>query len=151
MIRARRSTRFSALLWRPMSILMSGPPWRKAVPERPPRSKGNDLHMDLKSSPLVSVVTPVYNNAHYLPDCIESILAQTYQNWDYTIVNNCSTDGSMDIARRYAARDGRIRIHDNRQFLRAIPNHNVALHQISPASKYCKMVFADDWVFPECI
>lgn len=107
--------------------------------------------MDTESQPLVSIVTPVYNGAEYLSECIESVLEQTYQNWDYTIVNNCSTDESMDIARRYAAKDGRIRIHDNRHFLRVIPNHNVALRQISPASKYCKMVFADDWIFPECI
>jgi glycosyltransferase involved in cell wall biosynthesis len=107
--------------------------------------------MDATSQPLVSIVTPVYNGAEYLAECIESILAQTYQNWEYTIVNNCSTDDSMEIARRYAARDNRIRIHENRHFLGPIPNHNVAFRQISTASEYCKMVFADDWVFPECI
>ena len=101
--------------------------------------------------PLVSIVTPVYNNDDYLAECIESVLAQTYQNWDYTIVNNCSTDGSGEIARRYAAEDSRIRIRKNSNFLRAIPNHNVALRQISPGSKYCKVVFADDWIFPQCL
>ncbi|HTZ95821.1 MAG TPA: glycosyltransferase [Terriglobales bacterium] len=103
------------------------------------------------SEPLVSIVTPVYNNEDYLAECIESVLAQTYQNWEYTIVNNCSTDGSAGIARRYAARDSRIRVVDNEQFLRVVPNHNWALRQISPESKYCKMVFADDWIFPECL
>ena len=103
------------------------------------------------SQPLVSIVTPVYNGEQYLAECIESILAQTYQNWDCTIVNNCSTDRSMEIARRYAARDERIRIYDNEQFLEVIANHNAALRQISPASKYCKLVFADDWIFPECL
>ncbi len=101
--------------------------------------------------PLVSIITPVYNNEEYLAECIESILAQTYQNWDYTIVNNCSTDDSGAIARRYAARDPRIRVLDNEQFLRVVPNHNWALRQISPIGKYCKMVFADDWIFPECL
>lgn len=101
--------------------------------------------------PLVSIVTPVYNNAEYLPECIESVLAQTYPNWDYTIVNNCSTDGSGEIARRYAAKDSRIKVHDNQQFLRAVPNHNNALRQISSESKYCKIVFADDWIFPRCL
>jgi len=107
--------------------------------------------MNLASQPLVSIVTPVYNGEVYLAECIESILAQTYQNWEYTIVNNGSTDKSMEIARRYAARDNRIRIHDNEQFLEVVTNHNAALRQISPASKYCKLVFADDWIFPECI
>lgn len=101
--------------------------------------------------PLVSIVTPVHNEEGHLAECIESILAQTYENWDYTIVDNCSTDASLEIARRYAAKDRRIRICENRQLLEAIPNHNLALHQISPASKYCKVVFGDDWIFPECL
>jgi glycosyltransferase involved in cell wall biosynthesis len=107
--------------------------------------------MNTASQPLVSIVTPVYNEAEYLTECIESVLAQTYQHWDYTIVDNCSTDASLDIARRYAAKDQRIRIRENPQFLRAIPNHNVALRQISPMSKYCKVVLGDDWIFPECL
>jgi glycosyltransferase involved in cell wall biosynthesis len=107
--------------------------------------------MDSRLLPLVSIVTPVYNDAANLAECIESVLAQTYQNWDYTIVDNCSTDGSVEIARRYAAKDSRIRVHENEHFLRAIPNHNVALRQISPESKYCKIVFADDWIFPQCL
>jgi glycosyltransferase involved in cell wall biosynthesis len=101
--------------------------------------------------PLVSIVTPVYNNATHLPECIESVLAQTYTNWDYTIVDNCSTDGCAEIARRYAVKDARIRVIENQQFLRAIPNHNRALRHISPGSKYCKVVFGDDWIFPECL
>jgi glycosyltransferase involved in cell wall biosynthesis len=107
--------------------------------------------MGYTSQPLVSIVTPVYNGAEYLSECIESVLAQTYQNWNYTIVNNCSTDGSKDIAQHYAARDARIRVVDNADFLPVIANHNAALRQISPDSKYCKLVFGDDWIFPECI
>src|SRR6266700_2085453 len=103
------------------------------------------------SQPLVNIVTTVYNGAEHLAECVESILRQTYQNWDCTIINNCSTDSSAEIARRYAARDPRIRIYENEKFLRVISNHNVALRQISPASKYCKFVSADDWIFPECL
>jgi glycosyltransferase involved in cell wall biosynthesis len=107
--------------------------------------------MNTTSRPLVSIVIPVYNGAEHLVECIESILAQTYQNWDCTIINNCSTDATAEIARRYVAKDARIRVQENEKFLRVIPNHNVALRQISSASKYCKMVFADDWLFPRCI
>jgi glycosyltransferase involved in cell wall biosynthesis len=103
------------------------------------------------SQPLVSIATPVYNGAEHLAESIESVLAQTHQNWECIVVNNCSTDASGEIARRYAAKDSRIRVHDNETFLRVIANHNVALRQISPASKYCKIVFADDWIFPECL
>jgi glycosyltransferase involved in cell wall biosynthesis len=103
------------------------------------------------SQPRVSIVTPMYNGVEYLEECIGSILGQTYQNWDYAIVDNCSTDGSMEIARRYAAKDSRIRVYENPRFLPAIANHNAALRQSSPISKYCKVVFADDWIFPECL
>ena len=51
-------------------------------------TSGND-------EPLVSVVTPVYNGDKYLADCVESVLKQTYQNWEYVIVNNCSTDRTL--------------------------------------------------------
>ncbi|MGA9134360.1 MAG: glycosyltransferase family 2 protein [Candidatus Sulfotelmatobacter sp.] len=107
--------------------------------------------MNPKPLPRVSVVTPVYNGVAYLAECIESVLAQSYENWDYTIVDNCSSDGSLEIARRYAALDARIRVKENTQTLRAVSNHNVALRQISAVSKYCKIVFADDWIFPECL
>jgi glycosyltransferase involved in cell wall biosynthesis len=107
--------------------------------------------MNKPDQPLVSVVTPTYNAAEYLAECIESVLCQTYQNWEYIIVDNCSTDETGEIARRYAAKDPRIRVHKNEKFLCAIANHNNALRQISPASKYCKVVFGDDWIFPECL
>jgi glycosyltransferase involved in cell wall biosynthesis len=107
--------------------------------------------MSTTSQPLVSGVTPAYNEEEHLAECIESVLAQTYQNWDYTIVNNCSTDKTLEIARHYAARDPRIHVHDNQQFLPMIANHNLSMRQVSVASKYCKVVLADDWIFPECL
>jgi glycosyltransferase involved in cell wall biosynthesis len=107
--------------------------------------------MNTSTQPLVSIVTPVYNGAEFLGECIESVRAQTYQNWNYTIVDNCSTDGTVQLARRYASQDSRIRVQENQEFLRAIPNHNRAFRQISAGSKYCKMVFGDDWIFPECL
>jgi glycosyltransferase involved in cell wall biosynthesis len=103
------------------------------------------------SLPLVSIVTPVYNEAEHLAECVESVLAQTYQNWEYTIVDNCSTDGSGEIAGWYAARDTRIRVHKNEKFVTALANFNLALRQMSQGSKYCKVVLGDDWIFPECV
>lgn len=107
--------------------------------------------MNSTQHPLVSVVTPVYNEETTLGECIESVLAQTYPNWDYTIVNNCSTDRTLEIAQDYAARDSRIRVHDNATFVDVIKNYNIAFRQISPQSKYCKVVAADDWLYPECL
>lgn len=104
------------------------------------------------TAPLVSVVTPFYNTAAFLEECIQSVLRQTYANWEYVLVNNCSTDGSAEIAKRYAEQyPNKIRVHHNTEFLSQVQNYNAALHLISPQSKYCKVVQADDWLFPECI
>ena len=102
-------------------------------------------------NPLVSVLTPVYNGEPYLAECIESVLAQTYGNWVYTIVDNCSTDRTAEIAADYAARSERIRVVRNEKHVRVIANHNMAISRIHPGSAYCKFVYADDWIFPECI
>lgn len=107
--------------------------------------------MNLESQPLVSVLTPVYNGEKYLAECIESVLGQSYQNWEYCIVNNCSTDRTLEIATAYAERDKRIRIHNNLEFVGCDENGNIAFRQISSNTKYCKVVFADDWLFPECL
>jgi len=107
--------------------------------------------MSSQDEPLVSVVTPVYNGALYLKECIESVLAQTYSNWEYIIVNNCSTDESLQIAQEYARHDQRIQVHSNDRLLDIMANHNRAFRLISPDSKYCKQVSADDWLFPECL
>lgn len=107
--------------------------------------------MNLNSQPLVFVVTPVYNCEKYLAECIESVLAQTYENLEYLIVNNCSTDRSLEIAQHYARNEARIRIHNNKEHLGLFQNWNHALRQISSESKYCKVVHADDWLYKDCI
>jgi glycosyltransferase involved in cell wall biosynthesis len=107
--------------------------------------------MSVCSDALVSVVTPVYNGEPYLAECVESVLAQTYRNWEYILVNNCSADGTLKVAERYARLDERIRVCDNDTFLDIISNHNKAFRTISASSKYCKVVSADDFVFPECL
>jgi glycosyltransferase involved in cell wall biosynthesis len=103
------------------------------------------------SQPLVTVVMPMYNNVQYVKQCIESVRAQTYPHWHYVIVNNCSSDGSADVAHAYAQQDSRITVIDNERFLPVVANHNVAMRQVSAESKYCKMVFSDDWIFPHCL
>lgn len=107
--------------------------------------------MDSRTSPFVSIVTPVYNGERYLSACIESVLAQTYENWEYIIVNNCSTDRSLDIAKDYAKKDSRIQVHNNKEFLSMVENFNHSLTRISADSKYCKILHADDLLFSECL
>src|ERR1039458_8021732 len=116
-----------------------------------PLRKVRDMTVKTQSMPLVSIVTPAYNEEKYLAECIESVLGQTYPNWDYTIVKDCSTDGTLAIAMKYSAQDPRIRVIGNDTLVPAIANFNIALRQISSTSKYCKIVLADDWIFPECV
>jgi glycosyltransferase involved in cell wall biosynthesis len=101
--------------------------------------------------PLVSIVTPVHNGEAHLRECVESVLAQTYEHWDYTIVNNCSTDRTVEIAQEYVANDPRIRVWNSDIFVPVEASYNNAFRQISTESKYCKVVAADDWLAPECI
>lgn len=111
-----------------------------------------DAWMNTKQEePLVSVVTPVYNGEKYLADCIESVLAQSYRNWEYIIVNNHSIDRTLEIAENYAKKDTRIQIYNNSELLPIMKNWNFALSKISAQSKYCKVVHADDWLFPQCV
>ncbi len=107
--------------------------------------------MYARNGPLVSVLTPVYNGEEFLRECIESVLSQTYQNWEYTIANNASTDGTLDIAEEYSQRDSRVRVVSGETLLPIIASHNRAFSLISKDSKYCKVVSADDWIYPECL
>jgi len=101
--------------------------------------------------PCVSVLTPVYNGEKYLAECIESVLAQDYPWSEYTIVNNCSTDRTLEIAQSYAKKDRRINIRTNAVFVGAIENHNIAFRLVPHHAKYCKVVAADDWINPDCV
>ena len=102
-------------------------------------------------SPLVSVITPVYNGENYLAQCIESVLSQTYDHWEYTIINNASTDGTLQIAESYAAKEPRVKVSSNPRCVDVIESHNIAFRHIAVDSVYTKVVSADDWLYPDCI
>ena len=105
----------------------------------------------MSTRPLVWVVTPVYNGERYLHECIESVLAQTYENWKYVIFDNCSTDRTVEIASGYAARDMRVHLRQGTRFRPIIQNWNAALGLIPDDARYCKVVHADDTLFLDCI
>lgn len=107
--------------------------------------------MDETDNPLVSVLTPVRNGAEFIEECVESVLRQTYTNWSYTIVDNCSDDGTPDVVDRLARSDSRIRLVRYEESVAAIDNHNRALGHAEAESVFCKIVQADDWLYPECI
>src|SRR5690348_12279144 len=102
-------------------------------------------------NPLVSVLTPVYNGEQYLEECIQSVLRQTYTNWEYIIADNMSTDRTLEIAETFATRDSRIRVIRGPDFVDLYGNHNRALAHMDRSAAYCKIVHADDWLYPECL
>jgi glycosyltransferase involved in cell wall biosynthesis len=101
--------------------------------------------------PLISVLTPVYNGERYLAECIESVRAQTRTDWEYIVVDNCSQDGSADLAERYAAIDARIRVVRCDEFVNVHRSFSRSARLMHPHSRYCKFVCADDWMYPECL
>lgn len=62
---------------------------------------------------LVSIIMPAWNCAEFIGESIESVLAQTYPNWELLIQDDCSTDGTSDAALKYAASDSRIKYMNN--------------------------------------
>ena len=58
----------------------------------------------------ISIIVPVYNTAKYLERCIDSIVAQTYADWELLLIDDGSTDDSAIICDEYAAKDERIRV-----------------------------------------
>lgn len=60
--------------------------------------------------PLISVITPAYNAERFIRDTIDSVLQQTYTNWEMIIVDDCSTDDTLAIVKEYRRRDARIKL-----------------------------------------
>lgn len=63
--------------------------------------------------PLVSVVMPCYNASRYIAASIDSVIAQTYRNWELIIVDDCSSDDSVDVIQSYLVKDNRIKLIRN--------------------------------------
>lgn len=63
-------------------------------------------------NPIISIIVPCYNQAQYLSEALESVVAQTIENWECVIVNDGSTDNTLDIANRWARRDDRFIVID---------------------------------------
>ncbi|EFI35302.1 glycosyl transferase family 2 [Desulfonatronospira thiodismutans ASO3-1] len=109
------------------------------------------MNNNIYSNPLISIFTPVYNSEKYIEECIRSVLNQSYTNWNYTLIDNCSSDNSKKIINKYVMNDSRIKLYSNKKYLSQIANWNQGLKKIDRNSKYCKIVHADDWLYSDCI
>jgi len=73
---------------------------------------------------LVSVIIPAYNCDKYVSECIESVMSQSYQNWEMIIINDKSTDSTKKIIEQYAKEDDRIRPYNNERNMGAARTRN---------------------------
>jgi glycosyltransferase involved in cell wall biosynthesis len=108
----------------------------------PSAARFGDDEMNLPEEPLVNVLTPIG---------IESVLRQSHSNWECVIVNNCGSDGALEIVERCARQDERAEVYNNEVLPDVIANHKRAFRLTSAPSKYCKVVSVDDWMFSESL
>ncbi len=97
-------------------------------------------------TPLVSVLMTSYFREDFIQEAIESVLASTYENFELIIVDDCSKDKTVEIARSYAARDARVKVYVNERNLGDYPNRNKAASYAT--GKYLKYIDADDYIYP---
>ncbi|MCH5307081.1 MAG: glycosyltransferase family 2 protein [Prevotella sp.] len=101
----------------------------------------------MKDSGLASIITPSYNTAGYIPETIESVLVQTYPNWELIIVDDCSTDNTDEIVTQYFVKDARIRYIRNKKNSGAAYSRNRALREAQ--GRWVAFLDSDDLWEPE--
>lgn len=93
----------------------------------------------------VSVIMPIYNAEKYLSEAIESVLNQTYANFELLLINDASTDRSKEICRKYSKKDSRIVLLDNNSVSHGPgPTRNIGLDYAT--GEYIYFMDADDWI-----
>lgn len=94
---------------------------------------------------MISIVIPVYNVEKYLPQCVDSILSQTYKDFEVILVDDGSPDGSPAICDEYALRDSRIRVvHQENAGVSVARNHGME----QARGEWITFIDSDDWVTP---
>ncbi len=99
--------------------------------------------------PLVSIIMGAYNCEDTISNCIKSILKQTYPNWEFIICDDCSTDNTLSIIKKFQEQDNRIIIIHNEENLRLAASLNKCLEIAK--GKYIARMDADDESLPERI
>lgn len=105
----------------------------------------------MQDKPRVSVCTPVYNGGKFVAACIEGVLAQRYDNFEYIIVDNASTDDTPDIIERLAGADPRVKVIRNPETVPVIDNFKTCVQHCGADSEWIKFALADDYLYPNCL
>lgn len=101
----------------------------------------------MNKTPDVSLIMSVYNGEDYLSEALDSVLHQTFTNWELIVINDCSTDGTAAILERYSAMDSRVRVYTNDVNLRLPSSLNKALSLAG--GRYIARMDADDICLPD--
>ena len=101
--------------------------------------------------PFISVCTPVYNGEKFLEECIKGVLAQRYENFEYIIVDNASTDRTAEIIEQFSSKDSRIKVFRNSSTVHVTDNFKKCAGLCSDESRWIKYACADDYLFPNCL
>lgn len=101
----------------------------------------------MRNHGLVSIITPNYCCGAFLAECIESVLGQTYTNWEMIIVDDCSDDESVEVIKGFADRDERIRLLVNERNSGAAVSRNRALREAR--GRWIAFLDSDDLWMPE--
>ena len=97
-------------------------------------------------TPMVSMIVPVYNSEKTLSRCIDSILNQTYRDFELILLNDGSTDTSGEICDAYAKRDSRVRVvHKENTGVSDTRNRGIDLAR----GEYLQFLDSDDWITPD--
>ena len=105
------------------------------------------MDKDMQDYGLVSIITPSYNCAKFVEETIQSILSQTYTNWELIFQDDCSTDNTKEIVAKYAEKDSRIKYECNARNSGAAITRNNALRRAN--GKWIAFLDSDDLWFPE--
>jgi glycosyltransferase involved in cell wall biosynthesis len=100
-----------------------------------------------EEKPAISVLMPAYNTEKYIATAIESILNQTFSNFELIIIDDCSKDKTWEIIKEYEKRDERLRSYKNDQNLKISKTLNKAISLAK--GKYLVRMDADDWSYPD--
>jgi teichuronic acid biosynthesis glycosyltransferase TuaG len=99
----------------------------------------------MNKSPLISIIIPVYNATRFLDETVKTIQNQTYTNWEAIFIDDCSTDNSEEIIKRYQLTDPRIKLYKNETNSYAAITRNKGIDE--SIGRYIAFLDADDlWV-----
>ncbi|WP_421288807.1 glycosyltransferase family 2 protein [Aeromonas veronii] len=98
----------------------------------------------MNAKPVVSVVIPVFNREKYISDCIDSVIAQDYENVEIIVIDNCSTDSTREICLDYKS-SGKIKFIENSYNVGPVKNWLKGIEDSS--GEYCWLLFSDDMIY----